>query len=80
MSGTRHSRAEWQRIIEASAVSGLTQAAFCRREALALSAFQYWTSTGSAGSRPMVRIRDPAAVSRPRLGWAPWMTGPPAGR
>ncbi len=54
-SSTRRSRAEWQRIIEAFAASGLTQAAFCRREGLALSTFQYWKrrlAAGGPGTRP----------------------------
>ena len=38
----RRSRAEWQRLLERFAVSGLTQAAFCAREGIGLSTFGRW--------------------------------------
>ncbi len=38
----RRSRAEWQRLLERFAVSGLTQSAFCAREGVGLSTFARW--------------------------------------
>lgn len=38
----KKSRAEWESEIERQAVSGLSQAAYARREGLNLSTFQYW--------------------------------------
>lgn len=39
---TRRGEAYWRRAMVAQRHSGLTQAAFCRRNDLALSTFQYW--------------------------------------
>ncbi|WP_435106578.1 IS66 family insertion sequence element accessory protein TnpA [Arhodomonas sp. AD133] len=38
----RRSEAQWREIFAAHEASGLSQAAFCRREGLALSTFAYW--------------------------------------
>lgn len=38
----RRSPAEWQQLIEAWQASGLSQPAFCRTHAIALSTFRYW--------------------------------------
>mgnify|MGYP006446476763 CR=1 FL=1 len=38
----RRGRDEWQRLLTSQATSGLSQKAFCQREGLAQSTFQYW--------------------------------------
>lgn len=39
---SRRSASEWHAIVAAYADSGMSQKAFCQREGLALSTFQYW--------------------------------------
>jgi len=38
----RHSKNEWQRLIEEQAASGLTQEAFCAQAGIAVATFGYW--------------------------------------
>jgi len=38
----KKSRAEWESIVEAQAMSGLSQSAYSEREGVSLSSFQYW--------------------------------------
>lgn len=48
----RRSAAQWRKLIEAQAQSGLTQAQFCARHALALSSFQNWRRKLNPSSSP----------------------------
>ncbi len=70
----RRSRGEWQQLVEAHAASGLTQAAFCRREGLALSTFQYWKRQLAADGRAdppadEATVIDLGALEERPAGW-----------
>lgn len=69
---SRHKRspAQWQQLVEAQAVSGRSQAAFCIDQGLAKSSFQYWKRRLRANGPAA-----PAAETSPAL-FAP-LTGTP---
>ena len=48
----RRTEAQWREIFAAHEASGLSQAAFCRREGLALSTFQYHRRRSHAAAEP----------------------------
>lgn len=56
----RRTEVQWQEIFSAYEASGLSQAAFCRREGLALSTFQYHRRRGRAAAEPAGE--DPAVI------------------
>jgi len=65
-SGGQHKGALWQARFAAWAASGLTQRAFCAREGLSLSTFDYWRRRhlhGRAGAS--VEVAPPAAKQLP---------------
>lgn len=48
----RRTEAQWREVFAAYEASGLSQAAFCRREVLALSTFQYQRRRSRAAPEP----------------------------
>ena len=56
----KRSTTEWNRLIERQAESGLSQAGFCRSEAVPLSTFQYWKRRLRHEKRP-----EPTASEAP---------------
>lgn len=60
--GTRRSHSEWRSLLEAHAASGLTQTAFCRREGVALSTFQYWKRRLAADERSGPPANEPTVI------------------
>ena len=78
----RRSKAEWQRLIDEQAASGLGRKAFCEGAGIALSTFAYWKrklrdegalhSEGQVGSQSVtldewVELTPPA--TEPAAGW-----------
>ena len=59
----RRSREEWRAIIGRFHSSGMTGAAFCRREKLPKSSFEKWKR--KIGSRPKVTRKQPNFVEWP---------------
>ena len=61
------SEAEWQRIFESHRSSGLSRAAFCRREKIALGSFSNWEKRlrdESAGSDAFIEWSAPEVITR----------------
>jgi putative component of toxin-antitoxin plasmid stabilization module len=59
----KRSTREWMTLIERQARSGLSQAAFCRSEAVPLSTFQYWKRRLRDGGRPGATAEAPLFTS-----------------
>jgi hypothetical protein len=53
----RRSREQWQRLIDEQARSGLSQATFCKAQALSVTTFQHWKRR-LAGSAPQASWVD----------------------
>lgn len=62
----RRSAKQWQELIEEQARSGLSQAAFCKQEQLALSTFANWKRRLSGKARV-------AACDEPESAASPWI-------
>lgn len=73
-SRVRRGASDWHEILSRFAASGLSQAAFCRREGLALSTFGYWKRRLAAGdertaSSPKPAVIDLGALEERPAGW-----------
>ena len=70
----RRGEAQWQAILSAFAGSGLSQKAFCEREGLAVSTFQYWKrrlakADAQASSESAPAVIDLGALEDRPAGW-----------
>jgi hypothetical protein len=68
----RRGESQWRAILSAFAGSGLSQKAFCQREGLALSTFQYWKrrlAKHDAPSESGPAVIDLGALDDRPAGW-----------
>ena len=70
----RRSPEEWERILERYRSSGMTGAAFCRREKIAKASFEKWKKKAARRSKPVTAVptfvelpspTDPTAAPNP---------------
>lgn len=76
--GVRRGDSTWTEIVRRFEASGLSLAAFCRRESLALSSLQRWRKRiKSRGDTRFVELVPPAAALSPSSpGWSLELTLP----
>lgn len=63
----KHSREQWQHLVDAQAASGQSQVAFCAERGLSKSSFQHWKRRLKACDPP---VSPPAALFAPLTGAA----------
>jgi hypothetical protein len=71
---SHRSRAQWQRLLDAQATSGLSQQAYCAQHHIAYSSFCRWKrelasverNVRPTGSSPFVELTVPAAAAESR--------------
>jgi len=63
---------EWREILSRHASSGLSVAAFCKREALTTSTFQRWSAKLRPRSEPFVELAVPRSGPAPASAPSAW--------
>lgn len=69
MADRRHTREQWQRIVEGWAASGLTQKQYCARHGVSVASFHQWRERLRGGADPQDRAL-PGGVAEP-IRWLP---------